>query len=215
MTSEKQPYDIADVFTISDLDTLKKLTHPQRVEILHTLHQPKTVKSIAAEIEADPTKLYYHIRQMEQIGAIQVVETNIVSGIVEKKYLVTAHSYQVKDNLFSGDEAIETAIEFPQMMEAVFKSTIRQAERSAKAGLIDMQKPRGEDPISVILGSNVLSLTAEQQIAFGDRLQALLDEFCSEPDQEAGEDSKEVVEEDAKSFLFTLAFFQRPPGNDK
>lgn len=206
MSSEKPTYEIADVFTISDLDTLKKLTHPQRVEILHALQQPKTVKSIAAEIEADPTKLYYHIRQMEQIGAIQVVETNIVSGIVEKKYLVTAYSYQVEENLFSGDEPIDSEVEFPKIMDAVFKSTINQARRSAKAGLIDMQKPRDDNPISVAIMSSILSLNAEQLAAFSGRMQSLMDEFAPASDQENDE---KTADENSKSYIFTLAFFER------
>ena len=94
-----QDYPIDDQFVIEDLDTLKILTHPQRIEIIHTLRKPKTVKQIAEEIEADPTKLYYHIRQMEKIGAIKVVDTNIVSGIVEKKYLVSAKEFRVEGQL--------------------------------------------------------------------------------------------------------------------
>ncbi len=206
MTSEKPHYEIADEFTISDLDTLKKLTHPQRVDILHTLQTPKTVKEIAAEIDADPTKLYYHIRQMEQIKAIQVVETNIVSGIVEKKYLITAHSYQVREDLFSGDEAIDYEVEFPKIMDAVFRSTINQAKRSAKAGLVDMKKPEEGKPISVAIMSMDLSLNEEQLVEFDQRMQALLDDFAPKPGQE---NSEKPADEDSKTYVFTLAFFER------
>lgn len=211
MTSEKPNYEIADEFTIGDLDTLKKLTHPQRVDILHTLQTPKTVKEIAAEIDADPTKLYYHIRQMEQIKAIQVVETNIVSGIVEKKYLITAHSYQVKENLFSGDDSIDYGVEFPKIMEAVFKSTINQAKRSAKAGLVDMKKPEDGKPISVAIMSNMMTLNEKQLVAFGERMQALMDEFVPEPDDK---NNDQTADENSKTYVFTLAFFERSMENE-
>ena len=196
MSSENKEHQIDDLYVIEDLDTLKKLTHPQRVEILHTLQSPKTVKLIAAEIDADPTKLYYHIRQMEQIGAIRVVETNIVSGIVEKKYLVTANSYQVKENLFSGEDQFDTEVEFPKMMAAVFKSTVKHAERSAKAGLIEIPAREDKDkPISVAIMSNVVTLNEDQLEEFSNRMQSLMKEFVPEtgPENEESSDRKSVV----------------------
>lgn len=204
MSSEQKAYEIVETFSIEDLETLKILTHPQRIEILHTLQQPKTVKSIAAAIEADPTKLYYHIKKMEKIGAIQVVETNIVSGIVEKKYLVTAHNYQVDENLFTGDEPVESEVEFPNMVEAVFKSTIKQAKRSAKAGLIDMKKPREGHKLSVSLSSLVLYMDDARLEEFGSRMQALMDDFGHKPAEDG------TLEGELNDYIFTLAFFPRP-----
>ena len=195
-------YPIEDKFIIKDLDTLKKLTHPQRIEILHSLTQPKTVKDIAEAIEADPTKLYYHIRQMEQIGVIQVVETNIVSGIVEKTYGVTAKEYTVDKSLFSGDEIDFSEDDFSNVVSAIFNSTLKLANRAAKAGLINL-KEEGPKRTTAIM-SGYFHLTDEQLEEFGETMKEMMTKFSDYT--EANKNA-----EDGTGYRYTITFFPQPP----
>ncbi|MFT5194591.1 MAG: DNA-binding transcriptional ArsR family regulator [Cellvibrionaceae bacterium] len=199
-----EKYNIDENFVIKDLDTLKKMTHPQRIEILQSLHSPKTVKEIAEEIQADPTKLYYHIRQMEQSGLIKVVETNMVSGIVEKTYFVTAKNYTVDKNLFAGEQGEASEEDFSNLIGAMFSSTQQQAKRSAKAGLINLNDEESQQ--STILMSTMYSLTDEQLSTFHERLRAVLDEFG-----EMAIENAETKNKASKDYLFTMAFFRKPP----
>lgn len=207
----KKTYDIAETFIIEDLGTLKKLTHPQRIEILHSLDQPRTVKAIAEDIDADPTKLYYHIRQLEQIKAIQVVETNIVSGIVEKMYYITAKNYTVKDNLFSGDNSEASEADFTNMLNAIFKSTVTQAKRSARAGLIDLNETAASNKRTTAIMSRMFRLNDTQLEEFGNRMQALMDDFGEEACR--SEDQIDNENQDQTEYIFTLAFFPRAPSS--
>lgn len=65
------------------------------------MEQVCTVKQIAAKLNIPPTKLYYHFKQLEEHGLIRVVDTRLVSGIVEKLYQARAYSYRVDKGLLS------------------------------------------------------------------------------------------------------------------
>ena len=207
-TTIAKKYNIAEAFEIKDLDTLKKLTHPQRIDILQSLTTPQTVKEVAAKIDADPTKLYYHIRQMEKVGVIQVVETNIVSGIVEKKYLVTAKEYRVDKDLFSGQDSEASDEDITNMFGAIFNSTLKQAKRASKAGLIELNETGAIQTTAIMSGT--YCFTESQLKEFGKRMAEMMEEFktMSEQNQSAAFPDGNP---EAKEYLYTLAFFPRPP----
>jgi predicted ArsR family transcriptional regulator len=45
-----------------------------------------TVKELAAALDVPPTRLYYHVRMLEEHGLIEVVDRRMVSGIEERRY---------------------------------------------------------------------------------------------------------------------------------
>src|SRR5664279_480371 len=118
--SEEQP---APLHTITTLDALKVFSDPLRQQIIEALLDgAKTVKQIASELELAPTKLYYHVNLLEEHGLIQVTETRIVSGIIEKHYTAAAHEYYIERSLLtpgqnSGNEGLEIA--FDAMIEPI------------------------------------------------------------------------------------------------
>ena len=190
-------YNLADQFKIADLETLKIISHPQRIEILTTLRDPKTVKEIAEEIDADPTKLYYHIRLMEKAKLIQVVETNLVSGIVEKKYLVVAKAYVVDDGIFNDPENEPSKEDVSNLLSAMLRSTQSHLKRSVQAGLINVQNKD-----NIMIDSYRYFLTEEQVKTFFERYEELgktLKEWSAQ--NKAGD-------EGVDHYLMTNAFFQ-------
>jgi DNA-binding transcriptional ArsR family regulator len=80
-------------FEIKDVETLRLVADPTRLAILRVLMNdieftPRVMsaKELAAELEQPQTKLYRHLKQLEDAGLIQVAETRLVSGIVEQRY---------------------------------------------------------------------------------------------------------------------------------
>jgi DNA-binding transcriptional ArsR family regulator len=76
---------------IEDAETLKALAEPTRIAILTALLRPPwprvmSVKELAAELDMTQTRLYRHIRQLEEADLIEVAETRVVSGILEQRY---------------------------------------------------------------------------------------------------------------------------------
>jgi predicted transcriptional regulator len=94
---------------INDLETLKVISDLQRLRIFQIVREvnqrgtPCSVKQISDELDIPPAKLYYHIRLLESHNLIQVAETHIVSGIVEKLYRVTVNHIVISDELLNAD----------------------------------------------------------------------------------------------------------------
>jgi DNA-binding transcriptional ArsR family regulator len=180
-------YPIPDAeITITNPETLKVIADSLRLQILKQLKQPATVKEVGDNLDIVPTKLYYHFSQLEKHGLIRVVETNIVSGIVEKQYQVTARRYRVDDQLLATPE--DAAEHIDSLLGAVFDNAKIEIKKSVDAGLMVL----GKD-IPCEQGTLVQTgiFPNEQQLAdFCTRLEALLEE-CEEWSEAEPDKSKQ------------------------
>lgn len=170
-----------DELLIDDLETLKIISDPLRIQILELLLEPKTVKQIASVIGIPPTKLYYHVNLLEKHGVIRVVETNIVSGIIEKTYQIVAFSIRPAQSLFSLSvpESIES---LDHVLSSVFDRTREDIMRSVQARVIDASLPedqqRGSHKLHI---TRVLArLSPDRAESFYERLAALVEDFDEE-----------------------------------
>lgn len=168
-------------FIINDLDTLKVMADPLRLQIAELITQaPRTVKQVAAVLNLPPTKLYYHIKLLEEKSLIRVVDTRIVSGIVEKQYQAAAFHYRVNPELFSltsqaGKEGLNV------MLTGVFDDTREDIQQSADADVLDVSPELEDDkPLnrSLLLARSALRLPPEQAEDFYHRLKALVNEYA-------------------------------------
>lgn len=186
--------ELANEFVIDNLETLKAVAHNLRLDILQNLKVPKTVKEIAKHTNLPATKLYYHVNLMEKHGLIRVVETNVVSGILEKKYRVVARNYRLQEGLLAKSNAIDEDVD--RMLGAIFDITRTEIKRSIQA---DKMKLTEEDRRG-ILWRSTLCLTPDQFEEFYKRL----DEILQELDGMCGENDTAV---NAKRFGLTVAFY--------
>lgn len=168
----------ADLFKIRDLETLKVVTDPLRLNLLNLLRgEPRTVKELARALHLSQTKLYYHIGLLEEHGLIRVVGTRLVSGIVEKQYQATAYKLTVDRALFTPTDAAPSAYEgLDVFLSAVLDYTHSDMMRSVRAGLADPDKEAPPER-KLHVGRQWFWLTAEEARAFMERLGELEDEF--------------------------------------
>jgi DNA-binding transcriptional ArsR family regulator len=167
-----QTVKIADSMKITDLESLKVLADPLRLSILEYLMKPSTVKRIAEKLGKPPTKLYYHFNLLEQHGLIQLVDTRIVSGIIEKHYQATARSYHVDKGLLApgtaeGDSGVEVTI------SGILADTKNDFLESRSKGALDVSKDAPAHR-RLIMGQLRLALTKDQVAEMYARLDALL-----------------------------------------
>ena len=75
---------------VQDVETLKALADPARLAILELMMvvptRTWTAKELAGAIGMPPKKIYYHLGLLEQRGLLEVRDTQIVNGIIEKHY---------------------------------------------------------------------------------------------------------------------------------
>ncbi len=134
-----------------------------------------TVKQLAEALDVAPTRLYYHMNQLESLGLIHVAETRIVAGIIEKHYRANATRISVDRALFSpGAAPVDETIE--AMLTAILDGVRDAVRESVRAGLVN---PRHESPAEggLLLGRRWMRLTTTEAGELYDRLIAALDEF--------------------------------------
>ena len=182
---------------ITNPDTLKVIAHTLRLQILKTFANPKTVKEVAEIIDMPQTKLYYHVNMMEKHNLIEVVETDIVSGIIEKKYRVTAARFSVDDTLLSTGENAQNQVD--ALLNAVFDSAKDEIKRSIRADLMDLTDD--SDATRGLIVHSSINLTDEQAIDFNKKITAVFEEF-----NEIAE-GNEKTPPNATVYGLTYAFF--------
>ncbi len=179
---------IQDAMLISDLETLKVLADPLRLSILEYLVKPSTVKRIAEKLGKPPTKLYYHFNLLEQHGLIQLVDTRVVSGIIEKHYQASARSYQVARGLLAPG-GTEQEQGFEMTLSGLLTDARNDIIESRRAGLIAYDQDAASHK-KLLMAQIRMTLTSEQAIDFRHRLDALMDEFfelsSANEDQDTG-----------------------------
>lgn len=172
MTDE---YPLEDEFIIEDVEALKMIADPLRLQILRNLDKPRTVKDLAERLDTPATKLYYHVNQLEKHDIIRVVDTRVVSGIIEKHYRVTAKSYHVSKSLLKATKDSDEQLEV--LLSAIFDTAKAEIKQSVQAGLLRIDEAVKEPQRDGIIWHGSMSLTPEKFAELNGRLQSLLEEF--------------------------------------
>lgn len=186
---------------ISDLETLKVLADPLRLSILEFLGKPGTVKRIAEQLKKPPTKLYYHFNLLEKHDLIQLVDTRVVSGIIEKHYQASARSYRLDRGLLTpGQDAKNdpTDITLSGVMSAT-KSEILDSLREGAIAHTEEEAPSRQLHMSQIH----MMLTAEQYDEFHEQLQDLVGRYRDLSREQENTSSEEIRD-------FKLVWFSFP-----
>ena len=157
---------------IGDPETLKLIADPLRLEILSLLSEPKTAKDLATVLGVPTTRLYYHLRILEERGLIRVVSRRLVSGIEEKTYRSLGTNWVPSPELT--DAAIESSGVVGSLVNLV-QAELSMAMRSNPEGHI------GEtDSAAPVLTLTRLSFDEESLVDFQKKLYALLEEHVCE-----------------------------------
>jgi DNA-binding transcriptional ArsR family regulator len=210
------PIKPANHMDIDNIETLRIMSDPFRIQILKQLMSPSTVKSVASALNIPATKIYYHINLLEQHKLIRVISTRIVSGIVEKQYHVTAYSFGAKDGLVNtGGGANEAIALFEAGLENA-KLEIRRAHNEDLIGPSDEHSEIKDGDRDVDFSHGIMTLTADQSKQFRKRLNKLLTETWALNPENAQR------QEGTQAYCITVAFHRtldprpsKPPGASK
>lgn len=80
-----------DIFYITTLDQLRVLSDPLRIKMIWSLStREKTGKILSEEMKMAPSKIRYHLTELERVGLIELVRTALKNGIQQKFYRTVA-----------------------------------------------------------------------------------------------------------------------------
>lgn len=178
------PFEPAAEFIVRDLETLRVLSNPLRLQILEHMLEPGTVKKVAAELGLAPTKLYYHVNMLEEHGLLKVTDTRVVSGIIEKRYQIIALRFQIDHSLLNligpeGKSSVDALSSIDAMLSSIFDLTRVEVKESLAAGLIELGDATPAHH-RLSMSRSLIPLTAERAEAFYARLDELIKEFSRE-----------------------------------
>lgn len=184
------------IFTVENLPTLKVISDPLRIQLMDLINEQNdrgacpTVKQLAEALQQTPHKLYYHINLLEKHALIRVERTQIVSGIIEKHYALTARQIQIDKDLFNQSESSQ---EKTDSAVALFDAA---AQTTRQDFITLMQSTKAErEHLASFSGRGAhftqerIRLTAAQARDFQARLLALTEAFSGLQTQADEEDT--------------------------
>jgi DNA-binding transcriptional ArsR family regulator len=185
-------------FHVGDLETLRAISDPLRVQVLELLEsQSLTVKQVAEKLGLAPSKLYYHVGALEKLGLIEVAETRMVANMLEKTYTSAAHSLDVDPTLFKfSKEGDNEPINI--LLSTTIDATREDMIRSLQARQFQLIEGAQDQPRRMII-NRVVSAVSEKRISeFQERLVKLITEFEAEDAKSKSAD---------QPYALTVAFY--------
>ncbi len=165
------------VFMVNDLETLRVLSDPLRLQILEALDiEPQTANQIAKKLGLPVSRLYYHLNQLESIDLIEVVETRIVNNMIEKLYWLTAEEIDIDKNFFDFSSA-EGHENLSNFILTSLESTRTKIMRSIQALKTKREKGGEFVPHDMVIVNVTKRIKEETYQSFVERLKALIKEF--------------------------------------
>lgn len=98
---------VSEEFRIDNLETLRVVAHPLRLAVLDRLAEPGTVTELAEALGTTRTRLYRHIHALQEVGALELVETRQARGFTESVYQTAARRFVPGPDLLSGSSLQE------------------------------------------------------------------------------------------------------------
>ncbi len=135
-------------YEIENIEQLRAIADLLRLRIIEALDKrAMTVTQLGEELGLAPAKVHYHVRELERVGLLKLVETREKGGILEKYYQPVAHEIRMGKALFSAshDESqamLRTLLN--QFVDGYLQSfrhaaASPEAERKATMGLLFSQ----------------------------------------------------------------------------
>jgi len=182
-----KPFKPAARFEITKLETVRVLADPLRLRLIEAmaskLDHPFSVKELAKVLGEPPTKLYYHVNMLEEHGLLVVTSSQLVSGILEKRYQLIAASIGVDRALLTaGDTGVGEALH--GVLTTILSTTEEDVQAAIRAGIGSLHAGEEGTRERIVLSKSIERLSPEAARAFRDRLDSLITEFGHGPDDD-------------------------------
>lgn len=155
-----------ETYDINTLEQLRAVADPLRIQIIDLLiSRPMTVTQLGEALGLAPAKIHYHVRELEKVGLLQLVEKREKGGVLEKYYQPIARDFSVSKDLFltaSPDDSLAALGAYIDQVKGDFLRACRVA----------LERKDGQTPLT--LGGSRLYITPEEHKQLFDQVIALL-----------------------------------------
>jgi DNA-binding transcriptional ArsR family regulator len=92
--------DWPTLYTLERIEQVKAVADELRQRVLEAvIDTPHTVTQLGEQLGVSPAKVHYHVRELERVGLLKLVETREKSGILEKYYRTVALRLSIPPDL--------------------------------------------------------------------------------------------------------------------
>lgn len=136
-----------DVLIMNDLNQLKAVSDPFRVQLLYHLGaEAMTGQQLAEKMDLSRSKIHYHLQELEKNGIIEVVRREEKNGILQKFYRPVAKAIIPSEDLLSfnhlphlskteyvfegNEEALQKFLDGVEQLYQELNNTTQSADRS-------------------------------------------------------------------------------------
>ena len=183
-----------DYLEVEDPKVFEVLNNPLRFRIVRRLVEPKSIREVAEEMDAPPTRLYYHFNLLEEVGVIQVVETRKVGAMLQKVFQTRAKSFRPSPKLSQSDLSPQELARITAGV--VIDGAAADAVETLTWNFAAMKSDRPDERRPGSIGRALGFFTEEEARAFGEKLEEFIEGEFDERDRETGDE-----------YGFTFVFF--------
>ncbi|HEY7832539.1 MAG TPA: helix-turn-helix domain-containing protein [Ktedonobacterales bacterium] len=166
--------DLPEVYNLESIEQVRGIADELRLRVGNVLiSQPMTVTQLGALLNEPPAKIHYHVRELERLGVVKLVETREKGGILEKYYRAVAKNIIVPPALLrqvSPDETVSTANEYLQIIAQGFLRALNAAVRSHRL--------EGPEVLPLGMAATQVWMTGEDMKRVSEQLRQLLEPYA-------------------------------------
>ncbi|MEO7020292.1 MAG: helix-turn-helix domain-containing protein [Ktedonobacteraceae bacterium] len=170
-------------YEIETVEQLRAIADVLRIRIIDILEKrAMTVTQLGEQLGLAPAKVHYHVRELERVGLLELVETREKGGILEKYYQPIAHEISVNKALLTvpSSEALAALQELFEQISGAYLQTFRRLAAQPES-LLDA---------GMSLGMSHIYVTIEELHRLSDQFGEMLKPF----EQQRGiEGEKEIA----------------------
>ncbi|MFZ5965624.1 MAG: helix-turn-helix domain-containing protein [Bacillota bacterium] len=184
-----------DVLVLRELEQIKAISHPYRIEIIECFEedQPATAKQIADKLGEPHAKINYHIKTLQKVGIIELVDEKVKSGIIEKYYLPSAKMFVIDKSIMnSGEKGVMDSLN--QAYISIFENITKEFYKAVEQSNVK-EYPKG------MLYYNDYYLTVDEAEELKQKLAEVIETYCK--------DKKDKTRENTKSFSISSLIIPR------
>ena len=94
-----------DLLVVRDRAQAAALLQPQRVRLLEGLGEPDSAAGLARRLQLPRQQVNYHLRELERVGLVELVEERRRGNCVERVVVATARRYLIGPEVLGGRSA--------------------------------------------------------------------------------------------------------------
>jgi DNA-binding transcriptional ArsR family regulator len=150
---------------LQDAAAIGAATHPVRAAILEALREPATAASVARVVGQSRQNVAYHVRELEKVGLVRLVDSQRNGNFVERRYQAVATTFLVSPRSTWGDGSPRTAALADQLSLDELHRAAEQLQRDS-AALLDRAAFDGEPIASASVVTDVRLPDEQARAAF-------------------------------------------------